>query len=185
MGINATDKNRSLFLKGFNLSRSGENEDPTYLGFKFVIPDPSLPGVGMLIKLWIRQSEKIFSTYLAPIILIKEVLSKPLELIEKITEIADFVGDPINFILDETINPDIQNNFFLPIKLSVGGSPPTADFSNLSSLVARAESETSNPIEDTRPRFPYTLGGISAIPSEGEYTINDIASKSTQLYLDP
>ena len=150
---------------------------------KFVIPDPSLPGVGMLIKLWIRQSEKTFSTYLAPIILIKDVLNKPLELVDKIKEIATFVDDPINFILDETINPDIQNNFFLPIKLSVGGSPPTADFSNLSSLVARAESETSNPIEDTRPRFPYTLGGISAIPSEGEYTINDIASKSTQLYL--
>ena len=43
MGINATDKNRSLFLKGFNLSRSGENEDPTYLGFKFVFDFGSLP----------------------------------------------------------------------------------------------------------------------------------------------
>ena len=43
MGINATDKNRSLFLKGFNLSRSGENEDPTYLGFKFMFDFGSLP----------------------------------------------------------------------------------------------------------------------------------------------
>ena len=43
MGIGATDKNRSLFLKGFNLSRSGENEDPTYLGFKFVFDFGSLP----------------------------------------------------------------------------------------------------------------------------------------------
>ena len=30
----ATDKNRNLFLKGFKLSNSGGNEDPTYLGFK-------------------------------------------------------------------------------------------------------------------------------------------------------
>lgn len=43
MGINATDRNRSLFLKGFNLSRSGENEDPTYLGFKFVFDFGALP----------------------------------------------------------------------------------------------------------------------------------------------
>jgi len=43
MGIRATDKNRSLFLKGFNLSRSGENEDPTYLGFKFVFDFGALP----------------------------------------------------------------------------------------------------------------------------------------------
>jgi hypothetical protein len=43
MGIRATDRNRSLFLKGFNLSRSGANEDPTYLGFKFVFDFGSLP----------------------------------------------------------------------------------------------------------------------------------------------
>jgi hypothetical protein len=43
MGIQATDRNRSLFLKGFNLSRSGANEDPTYLGFKFVFDFGSLP----------------------------------------------------------------------------------------------------------------------------------------------
>jgi len=43
MGINATDKNRSLFLKGFNLSNSGANEDPTYLGFKFVFDFGALP----------------------------------------------------------------------------------------------------------------------------------------------
>ena len=43
MGIKATDKNRSIFLKGFNLSRSGANEDPTYLGFKFVFDFGALP----------------------------------------------------------------------------------------------------------------------------------------------
>lgn len=150
---------------------------------KFIIPDPSLPGVGMLTKLWIRQSEKTFATYLVPIIKVKEVLNNPTELIKQGEVIGEFIKDPINTILNETINPDIQNNFFLPIKLSVGGSVPTADFSNLSYLVARAESETSNPIEDTRPKFPYVLGGISSVPANGEYTINDIASKSTQLYL--
>ncbi len=34
--IQATDRERSLFLKGFKLSNSGKNEDPTYLGFKIM-----------------------------------------------------------------------------------------------------------------------------------------------------
>lgn len=43
MGIGATDKNRNLFLKGFKLSESGKNEDPTYLGFKIVFDFGVLP----------------------------------------------------------------------------------------------------------------------------------------------
>ena len=43
MGIQATDKNRTLFLKGFKLSDQGKNEDPTYLGFKFVFDFGALP----------------------------------------------------------------------------------------------------------------------------------------------
>jgi len=43
MGIKATDKNRNLFLKGFRLSQSGMNEDPTYLGFKVIFDFGNLP----------------------------------------------------------------------------------------------------------------------------------------------
>ena len=43
MGIQATDKNRTIFLKGFKLSDQGKNEDPTYLGFKFVFDFGALP----------------------------------------------------------------------------------------------------------------------------------------------
>jgi hypothetical protein len=43
MAIQATDKNRTLFLKGFKLSDQGKNEDPTYLGFKFVFDFGTLP----------------------------------------------------------------------------------------------------------------------------------------------
>jgi hypothetical protein len=39
----ATDRNRNLFLKGFKLSNSGGNEDPTYLGFKVMFDFGSLP----------------------------------------------------------------------------------------------------------------------------------------------
>jgi hypothetical protein len=43
MSLGATDKQRSLFLKGFKLSKQGNYEDPTYLGFKIVIDFGTLP----------------------------------------------------------------------------------------------------------------------------------------------
>ena len=43
MSLGATDKLRSLFLKGFKLSKQGKYEDPTYLGFKIVIDFGVLP----------------------------------------------------------------------------------------------------------------------------------------------
>ena len=43
MSLGATDKQRSLLLKGFKLSKQGNYEDPTYLGFKLVFDFGTLP----------------------------------------------------------------------------------------------------------------------------------------------
>ncbi len=43
MSFGATDQLRSLFLKGFKLSKQGNYEDPTYLGFKIVVDFGALP----------------------------------------------------------------------------------------------------------------------------------------------
>jgi len=43
MSLGATDRERSLFLKGFKLSKQGNYEDPTYLGFKIVFDFGTLP----------------------------------------------------------------------------------------------------------------------------------------------
>ncbi len=43
MPIGATDQQRSLFLKGFRLSKQGNYEDPTYLGFKVLFDFGVLP----------------------------------------------------------------------------------------------------------------------------------------------
>ena len=43
MSLGATDQLRSLFLKGFKLSKQGNYEDPTYLGFKIVLDFGTLP----------------------------------------------------------------------------------------------------------------------------------------------
>ena len=43
MSLGATDQLRSLFLKGFKLSKQGNYEDPTYLGFKVIFDFGTLP----------------------------------------------------------------------------------------------------------------------------------------------
>jgi len=138
---------------------------------KFTIPDPALPGTGLLIKLWIRQAEKAFSSYLVPILVVKDVLSNPLEIPGRIGDISGFITNPLQTLLDETINNQVASDFFLPLKLILNGKS-SADFGRLKDLVDRADSERSSPVADTRPKFPYVLGKIGSAPADGEYTIN-------------
>ena len=138
---------------------------------KFTIPDPALPGTGLLIKLWIRQAEKAFSSYFVPILAIKDVLSNPLEIPGKIGDISGFIENPLQALLDETVNNQVASDFFLPLRLILGGKS-SADFGRLKDLVDRADSERSSPATDIRPKFPYVLGEIGAAPAAGEYTID-------------
>ena len=138
---------------------------------KFTIPDPSLPGTGLLIKLWIRQAEKAFSSYLVPVLAIKDVLSNPLEIPGKIKDISGFIKKPLQALLDESINNQVASDFFLPLRLILNGKS-SANFGRLKDLVDRADSERSSPAADTRPKFPYVLGKIGEAPAAGEYTIN-------------
>ena len=138
---------------------------------KFVIPSPDLPGIGMLIKLWIRQSEKAFSSYFVPILAVKDSLSNLTEIPGKIQDISGFITNPVQTLLDETINNQAASDFFLPLKLILNGKS-SADFGRLKDLVDRADSERTSPAADTRPKFPYVLGKIGSEPEPGEYTIN-------------
>jgi len=138
---------------------------------KFVIPSPDLPGIGMLIKLWIRQSEKGISSYFVPILAVKDSLSNLTEIPGKIKDISGFITDPVQTLLDETINNQVGTDFFLPLKLILNGKS-SANFGRLKDLVDRADSERTSPSADTRPKFPYVLGKIGSAPQSGEYTIN-------------
>lgn len=138
---------------------------------KFVIPSPDLPGVGMLIKLWIRQSEKSFSSYFVPILIVKDVLNSPLKIPNKILrDVASFIKNPINELLDQTINVQTMDSLFIPLEVLFNQNP-SANFSNLSSLIARADSESL--VENSAgQKFPYVKGEINSEPKNGEYTIN-------------
>lgn len=176
-----TDEKLSEFISDVNA-----NADRIVGDSKFKIPSPELPGVGMLIKLWIRESEKSFSSYLVPVLVVKEVLNKPLEIPGKIKDISGFITNPIQALLDETVNPQINQDLFIPLELTFGGSP-SADFSNLKSLVDRADSDTSaSPVVPQNP-FPYILGTTGSVPGNGEYTFtitqnNTVISISSKDY---
>ena len=137
----------------------------------FQIPSPDLPGVGMLIKLWIRQSEKSFSSYFVPVLLVKDVLNKPLEIPGKILgDVASFINNPINELLNQTVNTETKENLFIPIEVLYNQSP-SANFSNLDSLIARADTESlvETPAGE---KFPYIKGENNSSPNNGEYTID-------------
>jgi hypothetical protein len=139
---------------------------------KFVIPPSDLPGTGLLIKIWIRQAEKSFSSYLVPVLAIRDSLNNPSEIPGKIRGISNFINDPVQTLLDESINNQINQNFFLPLRLTLT-SRPSADFSRLQALVNRADAESVSPLPSS-PKFPFVLGAISSPPSNGEYTVNSL-----------
>ena len=159
-----TDEKISEFISDVN-----SNADKFVGDSKFKIPSPELPGVGMLIKLWIREAEKSFSSYLVPVLVVKDVLNKPLEIPGKISDISGFITNPIQALLDETVNPQINQDLFLPLELIFGGTP-SANFSNLKSLVDRADSDTPIAVAASQNPFPYILGTTGAVPGNGEYT---------------
>lgn len=147
---------------------------------KFEIPSPDLPGVGMLIKLWIRQSEKSFSSYFVPILIVKDVLNKPLEIPGKILgDVASFVNDPINELLNQTVNNITKEGLFVPLEV-LFNKPTSANFSNLDALIARADSEDL--VKNTPgQKFPYVKGETNTEPRNGEYTLDSRDPASSTL----
>lgn len=154
------------------IAKINSNADKVVGESKFKIPPQELPGLGLLSKLWIRQAEKSFIAYLAPIIVVKEVINAAdaiTQIPAKILAAKDFAENPVQEILDVSVNPLLENDLFLPIKLVVGGNS-SANFSNLKSLVDRAQSESLVPASVLENPFPYVLGITGSAPSSGEYT---------------
>lgn len=113
-----TDNDISDFVK-----KANSNADKIVGESKFKIPPTEVPGSGLLIKLWIRQIEQGLSTYIAPIAAFKNIItnSSPAKLIPDLTslisEIKSFFSDPLQSILDFTINKKIKDESPFPIKL--------------------------------------------------------------------
>ena len=85
MSFGATDLLRSLFLKGFKLSKQGNYEDPTYLGFKIVVDFGALPvraDDGLPPSPLFRETSYINNDFSVTILLVKPSIRTELSLTE-------------------------------------------------------------------------------------------------------
>ena len=111
---------------------------------KFQIPNPSLPGLGLLIKLQIRAFEKSIAASFAPIFIGKKIIedakNSPARFLSIINDGLDSINtlftNPIQFIIDEGINGPLEI-FPFPVRILFGGV--SKDANRLKSLIDSAQ----------------------------------------------
>lgn len=173
-----TDREISDFIDRVN-QRSDEIIGET----KFKIPDPSLPGLGLLIKLQIRAFEKSIAAFLAPVFLGKSLISKARQSVRFFKTLKDGFNDikkiftnPIQFILDEGIN-SILGLFPFPLAILFSGSSRNSQ--RLKSLIDGASSSSG---DSQLNEYDYDLVlNSNLVPQPGQLTttsasISDIKS---------
>lgn len=154
---------------------------------KFVIPPPELPGAGLLISLWIKQAEKSLGAYFVPFLAVKGVLDAPTQIKPALDSIKGFIDNPLQALLDTAVNTQLQSKFFIPLRvvlLSSGEGKPSTGLSNLSSLVARANSESivsGSTGGSEGVKYPYVFSGVGVSPGEGQYSIDSSSSNSSTI----
>ena len=178
------------------VDKSNENADKIVSDSKFSIPTPSLPGAGLLIKLYIRQIEKSLGTYLSPIAAFKEIISNanPVDLIKnlisKLKDVKSLFADPIQAILDFTINKDIREESPFPIKfLHEPGNATLSESSTeikkmlddrLLDIVNSANSDFSGSGNSANSGYSYTfLFNSGEEPKNGQLSLNGNSIKDS------
>lgn len=117
---------------------------------KFKIPNPALPGLGLLIKLQIRIFEKSILFIFLPIIQGKEVVTnafktfRVLKNIRKgLNQIIDTVRNPIQELLNQAINDPLAEEFPFPVFFRYGINP-RGNIQSLIDEIDRAGTDVSS-----------------------------------------
>ena len=129
---------------------------------KFAIPDPSLPGLGLLIKLEIRSLEKSLAGTFAPIFIGKKIIedarNQPAKFFSIINEgiksISTIFTNPIQFLLDEGINKQLQE-FPFPISLAFNLRFSSGPIRKLKNLIDSSDAITG--VESLSDEYKYSL----------------------------
>jgi hypothetical protein len=136
---------------------------------QFKISNPSLPGLGLLLKLQIRAFEKALASAFAPIFLAKKALTEGVSAIEDAyTSIRTIFESPLQFLLDEGVNSTLEE-FPFPIRLEIGGGPSGGALDRLRDLLSdkKQVGDTNGSLEN----FNYTLVfNSNSLPLPGEIT---------------
>lgn len=148
---------------------------------KFQIPNPSLPGLGLLIKLQIRALEKSIASSFAPIFIGKKIIedakNSPARFLSIINDglnsIKTLFTNPIQFIIDEGINGPLEI-FPFPIRILFGGVSNNAN--RLKSLIDAAQPTQGSSILQEY-NYNLVLNAVSPPgPGEAVSTASDVNS---------
>jgi hypothetical protein len=145
---------------------------------KFVIPDPSLPGIGLLIKLEIRTLEKSLASSFAPIFIGKRIIDEArksparfFSIIEEgITSISTLFRNPIQFLLDEGINNQLKE-FPFPISVLFNKSFNADLIRKLRDLIDSSQPEVD--LDSLNDEFKYSIS-FSNLESPGQGQANTV-----------
>ena len=148
---------------------------------KFKIPNPSLPGLGLLIKLQIRAFEKSIASSFAPIFIGKKIIedakNSPARFLSIINDGLDSINtlftNPIQFIIDEGINGPLEI-FPFPVQILFGGV--SKDANRLKSLIDSAQlTQGSSFLQEYS--YNLILNAVSPpAPGEAVSTASDVNS---------
>ena len=148
---------------------------------KFKIPNPSLPGLGLLVKLQIRAFEKSIASSFAPIFIGKKIIedakNSPARFLSIINDGLDSINtlftNPIQFIIDEGINGPLEI-FPFPVQILFGGV--SKDANRLKSLIDSAQlTQGSSFLQEYN--YNLILNAVSPpAPGEAVSTASDVNS---------
>jgi hypothetical protein len=148
---------------------------------KFKIPNPSLPGLGLLVKLQIRAFEKSIAASFAPIFIGKKIIedakNSPARFLSIINDGLDSINtlftNPIQFIIDEGINGPLEI-FPFPVQILFGGV--SKDANRLKSLIDSAQpTQGSSVLQEYN--YNLVLNTVSSpAPGEAVSTASDVNS---------
>jgi hypothetical protein len=148
---------------------------------KFQIPNPSLPGLGLLIKLQIRAFEKSIAASFAPIFIGKKIIQDAKErprrffsiINDGLDSIKTLFTNPIQFIIDEGINGPLEI-FPFPVRILFGGV--SKDANRLKSLIDSAQpTQGSSVLQEYN--YNLVLNAVSPpAPGEAVSTASDVNS---------
>lgn len=153
----------------------------------FQIPDPALPGVGLLISLQIRSLERSLAASFAPIFIGKKIIDdareSPLSFLrivrEGLSTIRDLLQNPLQTLLDETINRVLEQ-FPFPIRFIINDSLSSLDTSQLRNLIESSSSISSG----DQLKFDYDiLFSSRQIPLPGEITTISPDLQTSRIFL--
>lgn len=109
---------------------------------KFEIPNPALPGLGLLIKLQIRIFEKSILFIFLPIIQGKQIVTEAFTKLrilkfirDRLERILRIIRNPIQELLNRAINDPLAEEFPFPVFFRYGINPP----GNIQSLIGEID----------------------------------------------